>query len=329
VSIALALNNNDMRMKPIKEIEVKTAKELLDYLSDTNNLWENKRRHNWVFRGIPDLNYKLIPSALRNDAELGYSFKPIKCPQPTNVLQIEAELKKLQEFYWEADSHGLKIPGNPNLLRTPKNWEKIKDSIKKVGWPIDDFLPLLALAQHYGIPTRLLDWTENPMVAVYFAVKDILKARKNRGNGKFVIWALDLDWVINQAFPGGQAKKMSIYVVTAPRSSNQNLHAQEGVFTTEQIIPSELNGEINIKSVDEIVRDYFKKEDCKNTVMIKFLIPKSIASELLRLLNQKNINAATIYPGYKGVADALIERKFWDKKEPVTYWFRSNVKLDI
>jgi FRG domain len=47
----------------------------------------------------------------------------------------------------------------------------------------DDFFGWLFLAQHYGLPTRLLDWTENPLFAAYFAV---LHPTDNDG----CIWAL-------------------------------------------------------------------------------------------------------------------------------------------
>ncbi len=319
---------------PIKEVKINKAQELLHYLSAESELWQKKSRHFWVFRGVSDSQYKLIPTALRDGVSLGYTFDPKKCPQETNILQIEAELKRLQEFYWEVDSQGLTVPGSPNLLRTPKNWEKIQRSIKTEGWPIDDFLPLLALAQHYGIPTRLLDWTEHPLVAIYFAIKKVLKSdstRKSNDKDKFVIWALDLDWVINKAFPGGQTKKLSIYVVTAPRASNPNLHAQKGIFTTEHITPEELAKKTNKQPLDKIVIKYFQNNTDQHNepVMIRFLVPNFLAPKLLRLLHYENINGATLYPGYNGIAKALQERELWDKKEHITYWFRGGLKLDI
>ncbi|WP_265448344.1 FRG domain-containing protein [Aeromonas salmonicida] len=39
-------------------------------------------------------------------------------------------------------------------------------------WPRDESYRLLALAQHYGVPTRLLDWTTNPLVAVFLPSRE-------------------------------------------------------------------------------------------------------------------------------------------------------------
>lgn len=303
----------------IEKIVCSTPEEFLESLDNRNPVWGDHPNF-WVFRGHSDDKYELVPAALRKtpEAEIGYSFTPKKGRLQTNQEQIDAEFQRIHEFYWSIDKQGVMIPGESNLLRTPAGWEKFEGNIQKEGWPIGDLLPLLAIAQHYGIHTRLLDWSDRPLVAAFFSAKGAAEDPK----GEFLsVWALNLDWIINEAFPVG-SDPMPVYVVTAPRATNPNLHAQGGIFTTWQLKKEDFNKSTKAEPVDVTVKNKWTAMQASLTVMVHVTLPVPESKKLLRLLNREHINSATIYPGYQGIANSLKEKELWDKRERDNYWLK-------
>jgi hypothetical protein len=114
--------------------------------------------HDWLFRGITDLDHALIPKVGRPDT------RAVKENPSTKVknrvpYRLEDERAVFQMFKQQGRSY----------LASP---------------PATD-LEWLAVAQHFGLPTRLLDWTESLLVATWFAVEKS-GAKSNKANA--AIW---------------------------------------------------------------------------------------------------------------------------------------------
>src|SRR4051812_41381980 len=95
------------------------------------------------YRGVGDASHTLIPSLYRHEGTADAA------------AFMELEERILQRFRERS------IPYQP--IPVDKDWE------------------LLFLMQHFGVPTRLLDWTENPYIGLFFALTD---SRINHATGQ-------------------------------------------------------------------------------------------------------------------------------------------------
>src|SRR5262249_51870066 len=145
-----------------------------------------------LFRGQQDLNWRLIPQIGRKETRL-------KSKGQSEIGKVEARI--FESF------KRLSLPFLQTMPESELDW--------------------LAIAQHHGLPTRLLDWTSNAMAGLWFVVR---KAPEDRKPG--VVWVLKPE---NEDFISGQLRKKPFEApstrVFRPQHINRRLVAQAGYFT--------------------------------------------------------------------------------------------------
>lgn len=144
-----------------------------------------------VFRGENSLKYQLRSK-----------FGRLQVENPRN--DVESEKAMLEEFSRRSA---------PHLENTPENdWE------------------LLAIAQHHGLPTRLLDWTFNPLVAAYFAT---LERENSDKTDSAVIYAFQ-QYDLPSADESQDPFSLLEDVIYLPRHASNRFMAQQGLFTVQR-----------------------------------------------------------------------------------------------
>jgi FRG domain len=144
---------------------------------------------------------------------------------------------------------------------------------------VGDTWDWLATAQHHGLPTRLLDWTKNLLVAAYFAVEE-------PGDGPSVIFAIEASGTIDTSAHGNPLSFQGDIAFYTPRHVTPRLAAQAGCFTVHPQSDTPCNAES----------------------LTKYVIAAATREQIRLDLCRYGINRATLFPDLDGIASYLM----WD-----------------
>ena len=276
-----------------------------DNKEDAGNLKPSKNEHSQ--NTIVVNSWSELQDALYNDAWSSY-LKRYRSSYVYRGLEdvnykLSTTLNRLGESHLEK-----------HLLRNFRKYSQLPDHGKSIwDW--------LALAQHHGLPTRLLDWTYSPLVALHFATADFTNFDKNG-----VIWAVNyvdtkhylpdqlalvieeegshiftpemLDRTVTTLIDFGKLKRSDYAVFFEPPSIDDRIVNQYAVFS----MMSNPNARI-----DKWLRD-------KSVRYFRIIIPASLKWEIRDKLDQSNINERVLFPGLDGLATWL-KRHYRDTRD--------------
>jgi hypothetical protein len=181
-----------------------------------------------------------------------------------------------------------RLKGFQNLERRVLNAFKARAHPFLASASLSEF-DWMVLAQHHGCPTRLLDWTTNPLVALFFATE-------SDDDNDAVIWSsLNFRWYA-QDLPDTHLQNQDRTFVYFAKHINPRISAQAGSFTVHPF--SNQKGKENPIPMED-------EKNKRNTKLTNAIIPADCKRLIRRQLDRLNVNRASLFPGLDGISDHI------------------------
>jgi hypothetical protein len=260
----------------MKQTPATKVNSLPECLTEIEKAQNNAKSPLW-FRGVGSKDHSLTPSLYRHST----------INKPDQLLSLEAQL----------------------MVRFRQR------GVPYFGRELKDDWEALFFMQHYGIPTRLLDWSENSIVALYFSLMSAPYQKNANGQRRYssdaVLWILHPDrWnqhalsyvsykggalVPGDSFltpyaPNGSFTQMNDHPVAIYGTHNSaRIVAQQGVFTI-------------FGASTQPMEEAWVKLGCPDGVLHRIVIPSSKIATVRNALLGHGITESTIYPDLEGLA---------------------------
>jgi hypothetical protein len=149
----------------------------------------------------------------------------------------------------------------------------------------------VALAQHNGLPTRLLDWSESAYIAAFFGYSHL---RPENMDSRIAIWCLD------RLQTNVWAPESGVEIIRVPSYSNDRLRNQLGWFTY-------------LRAKEDTLEEYVAGFDEAPLALRRFEIPAREVKFALADLAMMGINHSRIFPGLPSCSHDAELRVRWER----------------